>query len=189
MREKLAMSERARLVTAEELERFPDDDSRCELVAGRVVRMTPVGFQHGKVVARLMFLLSQHLDGRNLGVVLTEVGFKLAAGPDTVRAPDVAVIRQHRIPSPEPKGFWNGPPDLAVEVLSPEDRSGDVREKVEEYLACGVRLVVTINPEAKDAVVYRPSAPAIQVTEDDAWLDLHDAIPDFRCRLGQIFEL
>jgi Uma2 family endonuclease len=136
-----------------------------------------------------MFLLSQHLDGRNLGVVLTEVGFKLAAGPDTVRAPDVAVIRQHRIPSPEPKGFWNGPPDLAVEVLSPEERSGDVREKVEEYLACGVRLVVTINPEAKDAVVYRPSAPAIQVTEDDAWLDLHNPIPDFRCRLGQIFEL
>ena len=133
------MSERARLVTAEELERFPDDDSRCELVAGRVIRMTPVGFQHGKVVARLMFLLSQHLDGRNLGVVLTEVGFKLAAGPDTVRAPDVAVIRQHRIPSPEPKGFWNGPPDLAVEVLSPDDRSGDVREKVEEYLACGVQ--------------------------------------------------
>jgi len=188
MREKLGMSERARLVTAEELERFPDDDSRCELVAGRVIRMTPVGFQHGKVVARLMFLLSQHLDGRNLGVVLTEVGFKLAAGPDTVRAPDIAVIRQHRIPSPEPKGFWNGPPDLAVEVLSPEDRSGDVREKVEEYLACGVRLVVTINPDAKAAVVYRPSAPAIQVAEDDAWLDLHDAIPDFRCRLGQIFE-
>jgi Uma2 family endonuclease len=75
-----------------------------------------------------------------------------------------------------------------VEVLSPEDRSGDVREKVEEYLACGVRLVVTINPDAKAAVVYRPSAPAIQVAEDDAWLDLHDAIPDFRCRLGQIFE-
>jgi Uma2 family endonuclease len=53
---------------------------------------------------------------------------------DTVKAPDIAFLRQNRIPPVDPKGFWQGPPDLAVEVLSPDDRSSDVQEKVEEYL-------------------------------------------------------
>ena len=182
------MSESARLVTAEELERFPSDDSRCELVAGRVIRMTPVGFEHGRIVARIMFLLTRHISERGLGVVVTEVGFKLAANPDTVRAPDVAVIHQHRIPSPAPRGFWKGPPDLAGEVLSPEDRPAEIREKVEEYLTSGVRLVVTIDPDTRTAMVYHISRPAIRLTRDDAWLDLDDAVPGFRCQLRQIFE-
>jgi Uma2 family endonuclease len=188
MQEKRSMSESARLITAEELERFPSDDSRCELVAGRIIRMTPVGFQHGRTVANLMFLLRQHLEGRALGVVVTEVGFKLATDPDTVRAPDVAVIHLHRIPSPAPRGFWKGPPDLAMEVLSPEDRPTEILEKVEEYLASGVRLVVTVDPDTRTVMVYRPSRPATCLTGDDAWLDLDDAVPGFRCKLRQIFE-
>ena len=59
------MSEIARLVTTEELEKFPDDDYRYELVDGRVVRMSPVGFQHGRIVARLCALLVQHVQGRS----------------------------------------------------------------------------------------------------------------------------
>ena len=121
------MSEIARLVTTEELEKFPDDDYRYELVDGRVIRMSPVGFQHGRIVARLCALLVQHVQGRKLGVVATELGFELARHPDTVRAPDVAFIAQDRIPSQEPRGFWKGPPDLAIEVLSPDDRPSEVR--------------------------------------------------------------
>ena len=94
------MSE-TRLVTAEELERFPDDDYRYELVEGRVVRMSPVGYQHGKIVARLIFLLHRHLLDMPSGIVVTEVGFKLAANPDTVRGPDVAFVRNERMPSPK----------------------------------------------------------------------------------------
>jgi Uma2 family endonuclease len=187
MREKLAMSEH--LVTAEELEGLPEDDCRCELVAGRVIPMTPVGFEHGRVVVRLMMLLARHLERDDLGVVVTEVGFKLAANPDTVRAPDVAMVRRHRIPSPAPRGFWHGPPDLAVEVRSPDDRPAGIREKVDEYLACGVPMVVVVDPETRTATVYRTSLPAVRLSGDDAWLDLHDVIAGFRCRLHQIFEL
>src|SRR2546428_842720 len=142
------MSETLRLVTAEELEKLPDDGYRYELVEGRVIRMSPVGYLHGKTAVQLIFLLQRHLSGRHLGVAFTELGFKLASNPDTVRAPDVAFIRQDRIPA-NPRGFWAGPPDLAVEVLSPDDRPSEVQNKVEEYLRRGVPLVVVIDPEDK----------------------------------------
>jgi Uma2 family endonuclease len=182
------MSESTHLVTAEELERFPDDDYRYELVQGRIVRMSPVGFQHGRVVTRLLFRLSQHLEDRNLGVVLTEVGFTLATKPDTVRAPDIAFVRQERIPSPDPRGFLSGPPDLAVEVLSPEDRPAEIRTKVDEYLAHGVPLVVVLDPDTRTATVSRRLTPPVPLLAEEDLLDLDDVIPDFRCSLREIFE-
>lgn len=127
------MSQSARLVTAEELEHLPDDDHRHELVQGRVIRMSPVGMAHGWIVALFMTALTQHVRAGNLGFVGTEVGFKLASNPDTVRAPDVAFVRRDRLSAT--RGFFDGPPDLAVEVLSPDDRPADVRGKVDEYLS------------------------------------------------------
>src|SRR5512145_415264 len=108
MEERQVMADTARLVTAEELEKFPDDDARYELVAGRVVRMSPVGFPHARISLRFGAMLFQHVRASKLGVVVTELGFTLASNPDTVRAPDIAFIRRERIPAPEPRGFWNG---------------------------------------------------------------------------------
>src|SRR5262245_2818991 len=100
------MSSLVPLVTAEELGRQRQDDYRYELVAGRIIRMSPVGFQHGCVVAQLLFLIKRHLHLRPAGVVNTEVGFKLKSKPDTVRGPDVAFVRRERLPSPKPRGFF-----------------------------------------------------------------------------------
>jgi Uma2 family endonuclease len=182
------MRDTSPVVTAEELEKFPEDDYRYELVAGRVIKMSPVGYQHGRIVMQLGYLLKRHLEGLGLGVVLTEVGFKLASNPDTVRAPDVAFIRQERIPAPDPRGFWNGPPDLAVEVLSPDDSTSEVRERVEEYLARGVRLVVVVDPDTRVVSAARPSTATVTVRSDDDLLDLDDVVPGFRCTLREIFE-
>lgn len=182
------MSRTARQVTAEELERFRDDDYRYELVQGRVTRMSPVGFQHGKVVMRVGFLLSRHLENRRVGVALTEVGFTLARNPDTVRAPDIAFVRQDRIPSSDTRGFLNGPPDLAIEVLSPDDRLSEVNEKVDEYLTRGVGLVVVVDPEEKTVTTFRPGTPSVILRADDDTLDLNDVIRGFRCSLREVFE-
>ena len=180
------MSEAARLVTAEELEKFPDDDRRYELVEGRVISMSPVGFQHGRIVMTFGSMLHQHVQSRKLGVVMTEVGFKLASNPDTVRAPDIAFIRQDRIPISEPAGFWDGPADLAVEVLSPDDRQSDVRTKVEQYLTRGVSLVVVIDPAAETAATFRRSAQSA-IVHGAELLDLDDVVPGFSCRVDEIF--
>jgi Uma2 family endonuclease len=181
------MSDAARLVTADELERFPDDDYKYELVEGRVIRMSPTRAVHGFVVAPLLADMARHAAAHSLGVAFTDVGFRLASDPDTVRAPDVAFIRRERLSAALPRGFWQGPPDLAVEVLSPDDRPGDVRDKVAEYLARGVPLVVVIDPDERTASLFRRSAAPVTIDADGV-LDLDEVVSGFRCRLRELFE-
>jgi Uma2 family endonuclease len=173
-------------VTAEDLASFTSDEYRYELVAGRVVRMSPVGFTHGRVVIQCAALLGQHVRAHRLGVVVTEVGFKLASNPDTVRAPDLAFIVQRRIPSPEPRGFWSGAPDLVIEVLSPEDRAPDMRAKVLEYLASGTPAVAVIDPDREAVAVHRPARPTAVLRSCDL-LDLADVVPGFSCSVQDLF--
>src|SRR3970040_1094947 len=100
------------------------------MVKRRVVRMSAVGSRQGGVTIGLAFLLVQHVRAHALGAVVTEVGFVLATTPDTVRAPDLAFIHRGRIPAAGlPRGFWKGPPDLAVEILSPDDTRSEVLTK------------------------------------------------------------
>ncbi len=182
------MSDTTHLVTAEELEKFPDDDYRYELVEGRVIRMSPTGAVHGHVVMRLGARLIGHVDTHRLGFVLTEVGFRLSSSPDTVRAPDLAFIRRERLPQGTlPRGFWTGPPDLAVEVLSPDDRPSDVHAKISDYLTHGVPLVVVIDPDERSVIAHRPSAPPITLGVAD-FLDLDDVVQGFRCAVQDIVE-
>jgi Uma2 family endonuclease len=128
-----------------------------------------------------------HVQERGLGAVVTEVGFKLASNPDTVRAPDVAFVRRDRIPTPEPRGFWNGPPDLAVEVLSPDDRPEEVREKLAEYLMHDVPVVVLVDPDTRKINVLRPGTSELALATGDV-LDLGDAVSGFRCNVRDLFE-
>jgi len=183
-----SMPDSKRLVTAEELERMPDDDFRYELVEGRIVRMSPVGGVHGGLTAGFIALLVQHVKAARIGAVATELGFILARNPDTVRAPDVAFINRQRIPSGAlPKGFWNGAPALAVEVLSPDDRPSDVRTKVDEYLTYGTGLVLVVDPDEQTVSAHRRAMPSLTFGVDDT-LDLDDVVPGFRCRVREIFE-
>jgi Uma2 family endonuclease len=182
------MPDTTRLITADELERFPGDDNRYELVEGRVIRMSPVGYRHARVVTRFLVLLNRHISGRDLGVALTELGFKLASNPDTVRAPDIAFIRRDRVPPPDTRGFLHGPPDLAVEVLSPDDRPGEVRAKVEEYLARGVALVLVVDPDERSVTAHRRLAPPVVARADEDLVDLGDVIPDLRCLVTEILD-
>ena len=177
----------ARLVTAEALERFPSDDNRFELVAGHLVPMTPVSFAHGRTVIQFGSLLHEYIRKRKLGVVVTEVGFILATDPDTVRAPDLAFLRPEHIPTPDPRGFWPGAPDLAVEVLSPDDRPGEMRLRIDEYLTSGVDAVIIVDPDLKSVELHRPSRAMLTLADADT-LDLDDVLPGFHCRVGEMFE-
>jgi Uma2 family endonuclease len=180
------MHEATRLVTAEELERM--SNFRGELVEGRLVEMSPVNLDHGQLVLQLGSLLQRHVKRSGLGVVGTEVGFKLASNPDTVRAPDIAFIRQDRLATARRRGFVHDVPDLAIEVLSPDDRPGYMRKKIAEYLTKGVSLVVIVDPKKTTVEIHRRGAPVNVLTDLDEVLDLNDVITDFRCTLRQIFE-
>jgi Uma2 family endonuclease len=181
------MSDATRLLTADELEKFPDDDYKYELVEGRLVRMSPTGWEHVRIAMRFGFLLGRHVQARNLGEVVTEVGFTLCSNPDTVRAPDVAFVRQERLPIGRLRGFWTGAPDLAAEVLSPDDRPADIRAKIDEYLTYGVLGVVVLDPDEATATIHRRLSPPV-TSRGDEDVDLDDIVMGFCCKPREIFE-
>jgi Uma2 family endonuclease len=174
-----------RLITAEEFERMPSDE-RYELVEGRLVPMSPVNVEHGRIVLQLGYLLKAHLKNRPEGLAVVEAGFTLARNPDTVRGPDIAFLR--RVPPPGTRGFPTMAADAVFEVLSPDDRPGEVRPTIAEYLRSGVRLVVVVDPRHQTVVVHGSGTQPVTLREDTELLDMGDAIPGFTCRVGEIFE-
>jgi Uma2 family endonuclease len=107
-----------------------------------------------------------------------------------VRRPDVSFINwEHLSPEQaEAEGHVSVVPDLAVEVLSPNDRVYEVDEKAAEWLAAGVRLLWMVHPRAREIQVRRPEGPIATLKESDE-LSGEEVIPGFRCRVGDLFQL
>ncbi len=120
---------------------MPDDGLRRELVRGELRTMNPADHPHGRVAMRFGWPLAQHVEENGLEAVYSaETGFVLESNPDTVRAPDVAFVRRDRVEEVgETAGFFPGPPDLAVEVVSFGDSYAQVEEKVAGRLQDGGR--------------------------------------------------
>jgi len=174
-------------MTADELLRLKLPDKRTELVRGVLVVREPPGYLHGRVAAKLAHFLMNHVGANDLGCVLAaETGFKLSTDPDTVRAPDVAFIRRDRLPEPPPTGYAELAPDLVVEVLSPDDRPGEVLAKVADWLNADVKLVWVVDPRHRCVRVYRENGSESLLTERGA-LDGEDVVPGFTCPVATIF--
>ena len=176
----------APLLTAAELLALPDDDYRYELVRGTLLRRPPSSFRHGRTVARVVSGLGQFVDERQLGTVLAKSGYHLEWYPDTVRAPDVSFISAERLPPDDlPHGYPMLAPDLAVEVLSPSERPGARREKMQDYFAAGTRLVWEIDPAQRTITVYRSAHDGITFVATDEVTGA-EVLPGFVCRVAEL---
>jgi Uma2 family endonuclease len=175
-------------MTAEELLRLNLPDKRSELVRGVLRVREPAGYQHGDVAATVLIVLGNHVREHRLGRVFTaETGFTLARAPDTVRAPDAAYISTARLLPRDTRGFAEIAPDLVVEVLSPDDRPGEVLEKVGDWLSAGCRLVWTIDPIRRTGTVYRADGTIALLGEHDPF-EGEDVLPGFRGALSAFLE-
>ena len=182
------MAVQPKLMTAEELLRLPRDGQRHELVRGELRTMPPAGFEHGRWTGRLDRSLGNFVEAHGLGeVVPGDVGFRLATDPDTVRAPDVAFVRREcLLAADRVTGYWPGAPDLAVEVISPNDLYTEVEDKVAEWLEYGTRLVFVVNPRRRTVAVHGPDRPLRLLTVDDT-LDGEDVVPGWTLPLRALF--
>ncbi len=172
-------------VSIEEFWRLGSRFPNAELVAGQVIELVPPGFRHGLLASELDGRLREHAIGRGLGFVSVEVGFILSSDPPTVRAPDVAFVLKNRVPSPPPTRFFPGPPDLAVEVLSPDDRPSDVASKIGDYLRAGAQAVWVVDPEAQSLTVHTRDG-SIRYGSDEV-LRGGQPLPDFELALKDLF--
>ena len=104
-----------------------------------------------------------------------------------MRAPDVAFVRRERVEAVGiVTGYWPGPPDLAVEVISPNDRYTEVYEKVDEWLAAGAGIVVVVNPRNRTATVRVAGMNPVILGEGDE-LEGRDTVPGWRMPVADIF--
>ena len=176
----------APLLTAAELLALPDDDYRYELVRGKLLRSPPPGMRHGRTIALVASRLGHFIETHNLGTILGTSGYHLEWNPDTVRAPDVSFISAARLPPDQvPAGYPTLAPDLAVEVLSPSERPGARREKLQDYFAAGTRLVWEIDPAQRTITVYRSVHDRTTLAATDE-LTGAEVLPGFACRVGEL---
>lgn len=172
-------------MTAEELGNLPDEPLRHELIKGELLTMPLTKYEHMRVAANLTFILSQHVRANHLGKVCTEGGFKIESDPDTVLGPDVSFIAHDRV-ALSLEGYHDGPPDLAVEVLSPGDRKGRIERKLGLWLEAGTKSVWHVNTRHRTVEVISSTGERRTLRETDELVD--DTIPGFRVKVSEIFE-
>ena len=149
--------------------------------------MSPAGYEHGVIAGEMYGHLFNFVKQNRRGVVTAaETGFVIGHHPDTVRAPDVGFIRAERVPHVRTRGYFQGPPDLAVEVVSPTDRAGELLAKVQDWLAAGCRAVWVVDPTSQTISVYRGSRETTLLTVDDELTD-DELLPGFRLAVGEVF--
>ena len=177
-----------RLMTAAELAALPDTGRPQMLIEGALITMTPPNWTHGRVTSRVDRRLGQFVEQHGLGEVLVgDSGVLLERDPDTVLGADVCFIAHDRLPPrPWPDGFPAIVPDLVVEVRSPNDRAGQVREKTRRWLAAGVQVVWNVDPKTETIEVCR-SGVAPHVLHAGDTLDAEPVLPGFAVPVRDLF--
>ncbi len=174
------------LVTGEALAKM-GDIGRSELVEGRIIMRSPTGWQHGKYESRFDRVLGSFVDEHKLGKVLVgEVGIYTGRNPDTVRGAGVIFISNERLAQVKSASFLDVAPELVVEIMSPDDRWSEVRQKIWEYFSIGCVLVWVADPSDQTVSIYR-SPTEVDILAQEEILRAEDLLPGFSVPIATLF--
>jgi Uma2 family endonuclease len=173
--------------TDEEFMALPDDGQRYELVDGELQIRGNSGMEHGYVACVLTIFLGGFVHTHRLGVLCdSSTAFTMSSG--NKRSPDVSFVSKDRLQGLKklPKGFFQGAPDLAVEVISLNNTFEEIHTKLVEYFESGSRLVWVIHPHEESILVYRQPQPdrLLKITDQ---LDDEEVVPGFTLALSELF--
>jgi Uma2 family endonuclease len=161
---------------------------RRELISGEITEMSPSGFDHGVLIIRIGSRLNDFVAKRGAGKVCGgDVGFVVARNPDTVLAPDIAFVSSGRISESGCSRFFDGAPDLAIEIVSPWDRAAEVEAKARHWVGCGAKLVWVVDGAKQTITIYAAGGERRTITVENQ-LDGGDVLPGFTATLREIFE-
>jgi Uma2 family endonuclease len=171
------------LMSVEEFMALPGDGMHHELNEGELVVMPPPKRIHSRCQTELARVLANFVTANTLGEVYVEFGYRLNS--NTLRAPDVSFVRNARMQPTE--GYYAGSPDLAIEVVSPDDSALDLREKVKQYLDAGTQQVWVIYPKVKQVEVHGPGN-MVRIFGLDDTLETPDLLPGFQLSVAAILQ-
>lgn len=174
------------------------NEAPFELINGERIAIVPGVASHITTIRAIMRILDAYILTHKLGQAFSEAPFILEDKPDWVkgsRVPDVLFFSANRFnqyikDTPE----WKSRPfilvpDLAVEVVSPNDTFSEVTKKAEQYLKDGVQLVWIVDPQQSQVIVYQQGQNILHKLEKDDTVSGYDVIPDFEATVSQFFEL
>jgi Uma2 family endonuclease len=153
---------------------------------------------HGNLVERKMSLLSSYVAGVIFSMLFAFCRLRtsewvfpegtsyqcFSQDPDKVRKPDVSFIRLERLSAEKAaaKGHARIAPDLAVEVISPNDLYDEVDEKIKEWLSAGVQLIWVVSARTHTVTVHRADGTSAIFHENDE-LTGENVLPGFHCQV------
>jgi Uma2 family endonuclease len=165
------------LLTFAEFERLPAQPGKDELLDGEHFHLPPADSTHSDIVGRLHVLLVRLIDGVKPRRVRVETGFKI--GNRNWLIPDVSVMHEDQTRGK----FFEGAPQIAIEVVSESNSAHQIDLKRKIYLANGAEEVWVIYPKTQSAFVYREGR-----TEEVSDELQSQAIPAARISLSELFE-
>lgn len=177
--------------TDDELLALPDDGHKYEVMKGELV-VSPAGIQHEEIGARLIATLVNFVRQRKLGIVCgSSAGYWMqpeGSQPRNFLSPDVSFIAKERLGGAKqaPKKFFDGAPDLVVEILSPSDTVERLHDKIVDYFENGARLLWVVNPEEQFVLVYHSPQPDQLLRSGDV-LSGEQVIPGFTLAVSELF--
>jgi Uma2 family endonuclease len=190
----MSETQTVKLMTSDDLFALPPSKRvdrwlfRGELRESKVTKRNP---SHSRTTAKLTFLIERWVQARSKprgAVYSNEAYFRIRKEPETNVGVDVALSTPEQAANTKKKASYvDGPPVLAVEVLSPNDKHKDINEAVEEYLDCGTKQVWIVDPYTETATVHRPGAEPVMYTRSQE-LTGGDDLPGFACPVAEIFE-
>ena len=171
-------------ITLEQL--LASEDRGCfEIVNGQLQEVNVSNYSTS-VAAELFLILGVYCRDNRLGRLFGSDGYYRCFGLNgaNARKPDISFISAARLPVGwREEGFFTIPPDLAVEILSPNDIAYEVNQKTKEYLEGGVKLVWIIDPSIREVMIFRLDGSTQRLRENDR-LSGEDVLPGFSCLLS-----
>ena len=161
-------------------------EGRFEFAGGRLIEMAPPSDDHSEAMGFLYALMRAFAESRGAGRVKPDT-YAQRLGPGTIRVPDVAFFRKENVHRIGPK-LAEGASDLVVEIVSPESRVRDRRDKLFDYAQAGVEEYWIVDPLRRTADFYRLVEGVYERVLPDAEGRLHSStLPGFFVRVDWLW--
>lgn len=163
----------------------PAPDRIRELSDGELIEMTFPNLRHNRIAGEMFAALRDYARRSKQGrAFLMNSGFAL--GPGTLRGPDAAFVKNDRLGGYRAEKYFEGGPDLVVEVMSPNDTASDVHLRLRQFFAAGTQAAWVVFPEEKTLEIWTANGTVQTLGEGDT-LTAPELLPGFELRIAELF--